>query len=93
MNWENEVLCAVFHIAGLDGVEWDVRKETGLLRLAAKDEDHWGWGNMSTGSHCVTQAERSRLAGLHKRNRVEHRVLGGIPDSGFETADPPTELS
>lgn len=31
MDWENEVLCAVLHIGGLD-----VGKETDLLRLAAK---------------------------------------------------------
>lgn len=42
---ENEVLCAVLHTVGLDGMEWDVGKETGFLRLAAKDEDHRDWEN------------------------------------------------
>lgn len=51
---------------------------TGLLRLAAKDEGHRGWGTkMTTGSHCVTQAARQQTGWVTLRETdLSLRCLG-----------------
>ena len=62
---------------------WDGMWERGSspLRLAAEDEGN----NTAPGSDCVTRQHDQQSGWFNLTERLKLRVLGGIPNSGFET--------